>query len=84
MEACRKNIYLTEQYQYTYLMNSTNQIIESESRGGSRGGAPGAPPPPKIGKNRIFCVKSLFFTRNAPKCSRLPPLGAIFLSAPPP
>ena len=27
------------------------------------GGAPGAPPP-KIGKNLIFCVKSWFFTRN--------------------
>jgi hypothetical protein len=32
----------------------------------------------------FFGVKSCFFTRNTPKFSRLPPLGAIFLSAPPP
>jgi hypothetical protein len=31
----------------------------------------------------FFCVKSWFFTRNTPKFSSLPPLGAIFLSAPP-
>ena len=49
-------------------MNSTNQIIVPESRGGSSGAPPAPPPlPPKIGKNMIFCVKSLFFTRNAPK-----------------
>ena len=48
------------------------------SQGGSReGGAPGARPP-KIGKNMIFQ------TKYPNKYSRLPPLGAIFLSAPPP
>ena len=31
----------------------------------------------------FFGVKSWFFTRNTPKISRLPPLGAIILSAPP-
>jgi hypothetical protein len=37
-----------------------------------RGG--GAPAPPKIGKNMIFCVKSWFSIQNTP----------IFFSAPPP
>jgi hypothetical protein len=32
----------------------------------------------------FFGVKSWFFTRNTQQISRLPPLGAIFLSAPPP
>ena len=36
----------------------------------------------KIGKIWFFGVKSWFFTRNTPKISRLPPLGAINLSAP--
>jgi hypothetical protein len=36
---------------------------------------------PKIGKIWFFGVKSLFFTRNTPTFSRLPPLGAICLSA---
>jgi hypothetical protein len=39
--------------------------------------------PPKIGNNMIFGVKSRFFTRNTQQFSRLPLLGAIFLSAPP-
>ena len=56
------------------------------ARGGFRGGtAHPARAPPKIGKNMIFFgVKSWFFTWNTPKISRLPLLGAIFLSAPPP
>ena len=46
------------------------------------GGAP--PPPPKIGKNMIFWRKIVIFhTKYPQKCSRLPPFGAIFLSAPP-
>jgi len=47
------------------------------------GGAPG-PRPPKIGKNMI-CLRKIviFHTKYPQKCSRLPPLGAIFLSAPP-
>ena len=59
-------------------------------RGGSRRGgrtrrAP-PPPPPKIGKNMIFWRKIIFFHWHEipQKCSRLPPQGAIFLSAPPP
>ena len=69
MEACRKNIYLTEQYQYTYLTNSTNQIIVPESRGGSRGGGGGelVAPPPKIGKNMIFWRKIVIFYTKCPK-----------------
>jgi hypothetical protein len=48
------------------------------TRGGSRGrGAL------KLEKIRFVCVKSWFFTRIPQKISRLPPLGAIFLSAPP-
>ena len=39
-------------------------------------------PPSAIGKNMIFCRK---FSHEIPQnFSRLPPLGAIFLSAPPP
>ena len=34
-------------------------------------------------KYDFFGVKSWFFIWNTPKISRLPPLGAIFLSAPP-
>jgi hypothetical protein len=37
--------------------------------------------PPKIGKNKIFWRN--FSHEISQKCSRLPPLGAIFLSAPP-
>ena len=52
-------------------------------RGGSRGRTRRAPPL-KLEKIWFFFgVKSWFFTRNTPKFSRLPPLGAIFLSAPP-
>jgi hypothetical protein len=50
------------------------------------GAVPGrAPhPPPKIGKNMIFWRKMVTFHTKYPKTfSRLPPLGAIFLSAPP-
>ena len=37
----------------------------------------------KLEKIWFFGVKSWFFTRNTQQFSRLPPLGAIFLSAPP-
>ena len=51
--------------------------------GGVGGGAPGARPP-KIGKNMIFLRKIVIFHTKYPKiCLRLPPFGAIFLSAPP-
>jgi hypothetical protein len=41
--------------------------------------------PPKIGKNMIFLRKIVIFLHEIPqKFSRLRPLGAIFLSAPPP
>ena len=54
------------------------------NRGGSRGAAPGAPPP-KIGKNMIFWHKIVIFHTKYPQNFRaFPPLGAIFLSAPPP
>ena len=39
------------------------------------------PPPEKIW---FFGIKSRFFTRNPQQFSCLPPLGAIFLSSPPP
>ena len=42
-----------------------------------------APPPPKIGKNIIVLRKIVIFLTKYPKNSRLPPLAAIFLSAPP-
>jgi hypothetical protein len=40
-------------------------------------------PPLKLEKIWFFGVKSWYFTRNTPKISRFPPLGAIFLSATP-
>jgi hypothetical protein len=47
-------------------------------------GASGARPP-KIGKNMIFWRKVVIFhTKYTQKFPRLPPLGAIFLSALPP
>jgi hypothetical protein len=51
-------------------------------RGGSRGGA--HPTRPNIGKNMIFWRKIVILHTKYPKqISRLPSLGAIFLSAPP-
>ena len=50
---------------------------EGRTRGAARA-------PPKIGKNMIFWHKIVIFHTKYPKqISRLPPLGAIFLSAPP-
>jgi hypothetical protein len=40
--------------------------------------------PPKIGKNMIFFLNRDFSHEISQKISRLPPHGAIFLSAPPP
>ena len=40
--------------------------------------------PPKIGKNMIFLAYNRDFSHEIPqKISRLPPLGVIFLNAPP-
>jgi hypothetical protein len=51
---------------------------------GGRGAHP-ARPPPIIGKNMIFWLKNRDFSHEIPpQFSRLPSLGAIFLSAPPP
>ena len=57
-------------------------ICRYNCRGGSRGRTRRAPL--KLKKIWFFGVKSWFFTRNTPTISRFPPLGAIFLSAPPP
>ena len=47
------------------------------------GGVHPARDPPKIGKNMIFWHKIVIFHTKYPNnFSRLPPLGAIFLSAP--
>ena len=61
-----------------------SKVISTEesglNQGRIQGGAPGARPP-KIGKNMIFWRN---FSHEIPQqFSRLPPLGAIFLSAPP-
>jgi hypothetical protein len=50
------------------------EIYKGGLKGGGGGGAPGARPP-KIGKHISLEIPQ--------KCSRLPPLGTIFLSAPP-
>jgi hypothetical protein len=48
------------------------------TRGGYKGGAP------KIGKKYDFLAQNRDFSHEIPQqFSRLPPLGAIFLSAPP-
>jgi hypothetical protein len=66
----------------------TNNDLQNTTlhRGRSRGGgAHLARAPPRIGKNMIFWRKIVIFhTKYQKKNSRLPPLGAIFLSAPPP
>jgi hypothetical protein len=49
-------------------------------RGGSREGGGRRL---KLEKIWFICVKSWFFTRNTQNFSLLPPLGAIFLNAPP-
>ena len=56
-------------------------IVQGRIQGGRGGGGL----PPKIGKNMIFLRKIVIFLHEIPqKFSRLRPLGAIFLSAPPP
>jgi hypothetical protein len=57
-------------------------VLSIHVRGRSRGGG-GAPrsPPLKLERIWFFGVKSWFYAKIF---SRLPPLGAIFLSAPPP
>ena len=52
--------------------------------GADPGGAPGARPPLKLEKNKIFWRKIVIFHTKYPNIFALPPLGAIFLSAPPP
>jgi hypothetical protein len=55
-------------------------VVQGRIQGGR---APGARPP-KIGKNMIFwCKIVIIHTKYPIKFSRLPPLGAIFLSAHP-
>ena len=48
------------------------------------GAAPGAPPPPKIGKIWFFGVKSWFFTRNTPKIFAPPSARRKFFKCAPP
>ena len=59
---------------------------EALTRGGSRGGVGGAPGarPLKLEKIWFFFLNRDFSHEISQKISRLPPLGAIFLSAPPP
>ena len=58
--------------------------MQGRIQGGAHPARP-PPPPPKIGKNMIFFAQNRDFSHEIPqKFSRLPPLGAIFLTAPPP
>jgi hypothetical protein len=60
-----------------------SRYIMARTREG--GGCTQRPPPPKIGKNMIFLVYNRDFKHEIPQTiSCLPPLDAIFLSAPPP
>jgi hypothetical protein len=66
-----------------YLLCFNTRLLNTQGRIQGGGGAPGAcPPPHKIGKK----IKKISdYSHEIPqKCSCLPPLGAIFLSAPPP
>ena len=59
-------------------------FVKWSSRGGSRGAHP-ARAPLKLEKNMIFWRKIVYFSHEIPQqFSRLPPLGDIFLKAPPP
>ena len=51
-------------------------ILQGRIQGGHTHHAPPPPPPPKIGENMIF------WHEIPQQILRLPPLGAIFLSAP--
>ena len=63
------------------MLNSLSCSFTGADPGGSH---PARPPPQKNWKKYdFFGVKLWFFTRNTPIFSCLPPLGAIFLSAPP-
>ena len=76
-----------------YIIQTAQQYVSqlcfekmNESRGGSRGSTRVAPPPPppKLENNMIFWRKIRDFSHEIPQqFSRIPPLGAIFLSAPP-
>jgi hypothetical protein len=76
--SCLKAISLTLWYLQT--------LRFTKSRGGSRGGVPGArPPPPKIRKNIIFWRKIVIFHTKYSKYFRASLRSAqFFLSAPPP
>jgi hypothetical protein len=65
----------------TYVLNRRYNTGADPGGGVHSTRAPGARPP-KIGKNMIFWRKIVIFSHEIPqKCSRLPPLGAILLSA---
>ena len=66
-------------------VDTNHQRKQTNTRGGSRGGAPGARPPLKLEKIWFFCVKSWFFTRNTPKIFAPPSVRRnFFKGAPPP
>jgi hypothetical protein len=65
-----------------HLIIKSFNLIKSDS--GVTGADPGgAPAPPKIGKDMIFWRKIVFSHEIPQQFVCLPPLGAIFLSAPP-
>ena len=53
-------------------------------RGDPEGGAPGAPPPPKIGKNKIFWRKIVFFHTKYPNNFRASLRSAQYFKVSPP
>ena len=65
-------------------MTDRKYHFKDNCRGGSKGGRTRRAPP-KIGKTNYFFAWNRDFSHEIPpQFSRLPPLGAIFLSAPPP
>ena len=67
------------------LQLKTDYVCHMHNAGADPGGGARRRAPPKIGKNMIFFAQNRDFSHEIPqKLSCLAPLGAIFLSAPPP
>ena len=66
---------------FFFPVSPTERLPLTISGADPEGGAPGARPPPKIGKNTIFWR---FFTRNTPKIFAPPSARPNFLKCAPP
>ena len=68
-----------------WVIRFTQLCFQGQIQEGAHPARTNPPPPLKLEKNIIFWLKIMIFHTKYPnKILRLPPLGAIFLSAPPP